>query len=67
MVSDKKKISNKRYDDNNMAVIAVKAKKEVINDIKTTANDLKVTSPKLLTACYNYCMDNNIDIKSYIK
>ena len=61
--------AKKRYDRENMATIAIKAKKEIINNIKDTALDNGVTCQKLLIACYRYCMDAHIDIselKKYI-
>ena len=61
--------AKKRYDIEHMSVIAIKAKKEVINNIKNTAIDNGISAPKLLTAMYNYCMENNVnieDLKKYI-
>ena len=68
MLNNKSNNSNK-WKKENLGQICVSAKKEVINNIKEYAIDNNIQATKLLIACCNYCIDNNInisDLKKYI-
>lgn len=63
--------AKKEWDKKNMAIIAIKAKKDMISDIKKFSADAGFKSPaKFLLSMYYYCMENNVnidDLKKYEK
>lgn len=59
-VSEKQRRSQEKYDKENMAILATKAKKELIDKCKEYAKELNITPSKFAIKSMLYCIENNI-------
>lgn len=61
--------SQKKYENEKTGNIKIQTHKAIIDSIRMFAIDNRISAQKLLLACYNYCIENNIsidDLKKYI-
>ena len=58
--TEAKRRNNKKYDDEHMSQIGIKAKKEEIDKCKSYASELGVTPSKFAMKAMLYCIENNI-------
>ena len=59
---ESKKINNKKYDKMHMKTIAIKAKKEEIDQIIQNAQKYNMSTSLFCRKCIHYIIDNEIDI-----
>ena len=59
-VSEKQRRSQEKYDKENMAILATKAKKEDVDKCKEYAKEIGITPSKFAMLAMKYCIENNI-------
>lgn len=64
MYTEKKKISNTKYDKMHIKQLAMSMKKEEAEKIKTIADSKNMSISLFCRKCIAYCIDNDIDITS---
>lgn len=63
-VSEKQRKSQEKYDKNNMAILATKAKKGDIEECKEYAKSINLTPSKFAMKAMQYCIKNKINFNS---
>lgn len=64
MVSEKKKISNKKWDKENMITLSCKVRKELAEDLRNYADSQGLTIGVYARRAMEYCKNNNINLQS---
>ncbi len=62
MYTEKKKISNKKYDKLHMKTLQLSMKKEDAEKIKQYADNNNMSTSLFCRKCIRYCIDNDINI-----
>ena len=64
MVSEKKKISNKKWDKENMITLSCKVRKELAENLRKYADSQGLTIGVYARRAMEYCKNNNINLQS---
>ena len=63
MVSEKKKISNKKLDKENMVTVSCKLRRENAADLRNYADSIGLTIGIYARRAMEYCKNNNINLQ----
>lgn len=63
MVSEKKKISNKKWDKENMVTVSCKLRREKAADLRNYADSIGLTIGIYARRAMEYCKNNNINLQ----